>query len=122
MTFLKTTSSLSIALACFVGLGFGIACGAGDELEDDAQGIDDDNMLTDQDRQACEDYCQDAKSCDDDLDVSDCMSSCVDGLQSCEEAELDEATSDLTSCTDNDECLDVVDCGFEVSSQCYFGL
>jgi hypothetical protein len=95
---------------------------AGTQACADNDGEIDDRPITTEERDACSGFCNEARSCDDEVDIDECASRCLDSLDLCFESQVDDATAELRECTSGDECSDVVACGFEVGSECFFGL
>lgn len=107
-----------------------VACGDGDPTDDEMEGIfdddpiDDENELSEEDRQACEGYCMELSTCagDGGIDMQLCMDECTGALKQCQEDEFEEAVDKLEGCTNADACDGVSECTWEVSTQCFFGL
>jgi hypothetical protein len=108
------------SLASLLALGLALGVLGTTSCEEDGE-VFDDAPLTAEQRGSCEDYCNEASACDDETDLAECNSSCVDALESCFESNVDEAAAELQACIDEDECLDVVQCSFQVSGECFFG-
>jgi hypothetical protein len=110
----------SIASVLAFGLALGVVATTSCEEHNDGDLFDEAPLTADQ-RDACTDYCNEATACDDELDLTECNDSCVDALESCFESNVDDAAAELRSCVDEPECLDVVQCSFQVSGECFFG-
>jgi hypothetical protein len=104
-----------LLIACALTIGIVNAVSCEDKVFDDAQ-------LTAEDRMACTEYCEEARACDDELDLAACQNQCVDSLEDCFEDQVHDATDELRSCIDKDTCLDVTNCSFQVAADCFFGL
>lgn len=114
---MKFRPSLASLLA--VGLALGVL--GTTSCEEDGEFFDEAPLTVEQ-RGSCEDYCAEANACDNELDVAECNDSCIDALESCFEDNVDEAADALSGCIDEAECLDVVQCSFQISGECYFGI
>jgi hypothetical protein len=108
------------SIACVLALGLALGVLGTTSCEEDGEVFDDAPLTTAQ-RGACTDYCNEARACEDDLDLAECNDSCIDALESCFESNVDEAADELRNCIDENECLDVVQCSFQVSGECFFG-
>ena len=104
---------LSPLLSMLLAAGLVQACGTES---------DDRPALTSEDRRDCANFCVAATNCDEDVDQAECTDQCVDALGLCFESQIDDATAELRECVGADECIEVVDCGFEVSAECFFGV
>ena len=112
--------TLRPALASRLALGLALGVLGTTSCEEDNE-VFDDAPLTAEQREACSIYCDRAAACDDDFDFTECNAECVDSLEECFEENVDEAADELATCIDEDECLDVVSCSFQVSGECFFG-
>ena len=105
---------LSPLLSMLIAAGLVQACGS----ESDDNGP----VLTADDRRDCEDFCIAATNCDEEVDQAECADECVNALGLCFESQIDDATAELRECVGADECIEVVNCGFEVGAECFFGV
>ncbi|MBK6919891.1 MAG: hypothetical protein IPH07_21015 [Deltaproteobacteria bacterium] len=71
--------------------------------------------------QSCKAYCQQAASCDDDVDEDDCISRCENTVDDCMADEQEQALDDLDVCSD-ETCDEVASCTIGAGLQCAFGL
>ncbi len=69
----------------------------------------------------CRDYCDQAKSCDDDVDEDDCRDRCEDAMEDCMSDEQEQALDDLDHCAVSD-CDEFGGCTIGAGLQCSFGL
>ncbi|NVB38599.1 hypothetical protein G6O69_12230 [Pseudenhygromyxa sp. WMMC2535] len=107
------TVSMYRPLLLVAGLGFGLVLGA---CAGDLDGTGD--LRT---QISCEDYCAQAKSCDEDLDEQDCIDNCVDTIDDCMADEQEEALDQIDECA-TEACGDFAGCTIDAGAACYFGL
>lgn len=107
----RALGPLLFAFAAVAGLALG-AC-----MEDD----DDDWDPPLEVRNSCEDYCAQAKLCDDDVNEQNCRDKCTNAMGNCQTDELDIAVDELRQCS-NETCDDFVGCTISVGAQCAFGI
>lgn len=69
----------------------------------------------------CRDYCNQAKSCDDDLDEEDCRNRCESDMDDCQADEQEQALDDLDDCATK-SCDEFVGCTIGAGLQCTFGI
>ncbi|MBC8067494.1 MAG: hypothetical protein IAG13_04100, partial [Deltaproteobacteria bacterium] len=72
-------------------------------------------------RATCNDYCDKAKECDDNVDEDDCQSRCESDMEDCQSDEQEEALDDLDDCA-QDSCNEFLGCTIGAGLQCTFGL
>jgi hypothetical protein len=105
----------SFAAILVVGLGLGVVSTMSCSSSSD-------ETLTADQRAACDDYCTRATACDHDLNLDKCHDRCIDALGACFDSNVDEAADALQTCVDENACLDVVQCSFHISGECFFGV
>jgi hypothetical protein len=71
--------------------------------------------------QTCEDYCAQAKTCNDDLDEDACIENCTNTMDDCMADEQEEALDDLDTCG-NESCDDFAACTIGAGLECAFGI
>lgn len=108
---MRTQATLLIALLGGFALASGLACG-----EDDGLGVTNIRIAD-----ACEDYCNQSRACDDETDVDDCISRCEDSLDDCMADEQDAAIDDIEGCAE-ESCDDFTTCTIGAGLQCSFGI
>ncbi len=96
--------------------GFMAATGLACEEDDGIFGVTDLRIAD-----ACEDYCNQARACDDELDVDDCISRCENTLDDCMADEQEEAVDDVEACAE-ESCDDFTACTIGAGLQCSFGI
>lgn len=69
----------------------------------------------------CQDYCDQAKVCDADTAVDQCIIDCKDRLGDCMVDEQSQAVDDLKECADK-SCDEFTGCTIGAGLQCTFGL
>ena len=99
-------------LLLILGLGLGLALGACTDL--DGTG----DLRT---QISCENYCEQAKECNDNVDAQDCIDRCLGSVDDCMADEQEQALDQLDDCA-TESCNDFAGCTIEAGAQCYFGL
>ena len=110
---LRGFGPLLFALAATAGVALG-ACKEDDTEEYDAG-------ATQEVRNSCADYCDRAKSCDDERNEEECTNKCIDRMTDCQVDEQGAALDKLSACS-NESCDDFFGCTVNVGAQCIFGI
>lgn len=110
---LATNHGLSSSLFA-IGLTLGMLTGLGGACDRDGTGA----LRTEI---SCQDYCDQAKSCDDEVDVDACVSDCRNTVDDCMADEREEALDQLDECA-AESCNDFGACTIEAGAECFFGL
>ncbi len=69
----------------------------------------------------CEDYCDRIVVCDDETDVMQCNTDCVDAANNCQNDELDSSLEELDECS-MESCDDIGRCSLGAGLECYLGI
>lgn len=70
---------------------------------------------------ACEDYCDQARTCSDDVDVDECRANCEDNMHDCMADEQKQAVEDVEDCS-AEACNEFLGCTIGAGLQCSFGI
>lgn len=104
---MRTISANFMRVVCVGGLlvGAGLGCTGTGPIRIDA---------------TCQDYCEKAHECSDDVDVDDCVSDCKDQIGDCMADEQEQALDDLDGCA-GDSCNEFLGCTIGAGLTCTFG-
>lgn len=69
----------------------------------------------------CAAYCNQAKDCDEDIDLDECKEDCENAIDDCMDDEQEQALDDLDECSD-EACSAFAACTIGAGLQCTFGL
>lgn len=69
---------------------------------------------------SCNNYCQKAKDCDDEVDMAECEANCESAVNDCMADEQEQALDDLDDCA-QDSCDDFGACTVAAGLECAFG-
>ena len=108
----KSFGVLLFGLAAVAGVALG-AC-----RQDDANGDSGPSFAV---TSSCNDYCSQAKLCNDDLNEEKCRDNCEGTLTNCQVDEQDAALDKLDQCA-KESCDDFIGCTVNVGAKCIFGI
>ncbi|MCR9160006.1 MAG: hypothetical protein ACE37F_38215 [Nannocystaceae bacterium] len=110
---MKSYPAILFSLLCAAALTVQIGC----DNDDDGVGVIEELQI----EGSCNDYCEQAKSCDDGVDVEACENDCFDAMSDCQADEQEEALNDIDSCSE-EACSEFVGCSIGAGLQCSFGV
>lgn len=89
----------------------------GCDTDDDGVGVIEELQI----EGSCNDYCEQAKTCDDGVDVEACENDCFEAMSNCQADEQEQALNDIDSCGE-EACSEFVRCSIGAGLQCTFGI
>jgi hypothetical protein len=113
---IKTSRALGPWILAFAAVA-GITIGACKKMPSEGAG---ENVTMDV-KNACNDYCAQAKLCNEDLNEQNCRNTCSDTVTDCQADEQDPAINQLRACS-TEACEDFAGCTIQAGAQCVFGI